>query len=104
MSLLKALFGPSQEEIWRQFSREVGGQFHEGGFLTSSAVQARTDDWIITLDTYTQGGQAPQTYTRLPRSLFQSRKLQVRDLPVGLLQRAVEGNGHAGYRGRPSPF
>ena len=55
MSLVKALFGPSREEIWRQLSREVGGQFHEGGFFTPSAVQARTHDWIITLDTHTQG-------------------------------------------------
>ena len=71
MSLLKALFGPSREKIWRQLAGEVRGQFHEGGLLTQSAVQARTDDWIITLDTYTQStGNTHQTYTRLRAPYF----------------------------------
>ena len=71
MSLLKALFGPSQKEIWRQLSSEVGGHFHEGGFLSTSAVQGRADDWIITLDTYTQStGNTHQTYTRLRAPYF----------------------------------
>ena len=67
MSVLKALFGPSREEIWRQLSREVGGQFHDGGLFTSSAVQARTDDWIITLDTVTTNNAS---YTRLRAPYF----------------------------------
>ena len=71
MSALKSLFGPSQKEIWRQLSREVDGQFHAGGFFASSAVQARTDDWIITLDTYTVStGTASQTYTRIRAPYF----------------------------------
>ena len=67
MSVLKSLFGPSREEIWRQLSREVGGQFHDGGLLTSSAVQARTDDWIITLDTLTTNNAS---FTRLRAPYF----------------------------------
>ena len=71
MSFLKALFGPSKEDIWRQLSDEVGGQFHEGGWFTQSAVQARSGDWIITLDTYTQGsGNTSSTYTRLRAPYF----------------------------------
>ena len=71
MSFLKALFGPSQKEIWRQLSTEVRGKFHEGGLLTGSAVQARTRDWIITLDTYTTGdGKTNQTFTRLRAPYF----------------------------------
>ena len=71
MNFLKALFGPSQKEIWRQLSSEVGGQFHEGGLFTQSAVQARTGDWIVTLDTYTQStGQTHQTYSRLRAPYF----------------------------------
>ncbi len=71
MSSFKALFGPSREKIWRQLSSEVGGQFHEGGLLTQSAVQARADDWIITLDTFTQhAGNSHQTYTRLRAPYF----------------------------------
>ena len=49
MSLVKALFGPTREEIWRQLSTEVGGQFHVGGLVGHDAVQARANDWIITL-------------------------------------------------------
>ena len=71
MSFLKALFGPSREEIWRQLSTEVGGRFLEGSFFSGSAVQARTADWIITLDTYAQStGNASQTYTRLRAPYF----------------------------------
>ena len=71
MSFLKALFGPSRKEIWRQLSTEVGGQFHEGGLFSHDAVQARTNDWIITLDTDTQSvGNTHQTYTRLRAPYF----------------------------------
>ena len=71
MSFLKALFGPSRKEIWQQLSREIGGHFHEGGFLAQSAVQARAGDWIVTLDTVTHGdGKTNQTYTRLRAPYF----------------------------------
>ncbi len=71
MSPLKSLFGPSQEEIWRKLSREVGGRFREGGILSSHAVQARTEDWLITLDTYAVStGTASQIYTRLRAPYF----------------------------------
>ena len=71
MSLLKALFGPSRKEIWRQLSGEMGAQFHEGGLFSHDAVQARDDDWIITLDMVTHGdGKTNQTYTRLRAPYF----------------------------------
>lgn len=71
MSILKALFGPSQKEIWRQLSTKVGGRFHEGGLFATSAVQARHRDWIITLDTYTvSSGNSHQTFTRLRAPYF----------------------------------
>ena len=71
MNILKALFGPTRKDVWRQLSRELGGQFHEGGFFSQSAVQARRDDWIITLDTFTQGdGKTNQTYTRVRAPYF----------------------------------
>ncbi len=71
MSFLKSLFGPSRKEIWQQLSAEVGGRFHEGDLFTASAVQARADDWIITLDTFTVStGNSSQTYTRLRAPYF----------------------------------
>ena len=66
MSLLRALFGPSKAEIWRQLAQQVEGRFIEGGFFGTDAVQATTGDWIITLDTYTvSSGNSSTTYTRL---------------------------------------
>jgi len=66
MSLLRALFGPSKEEIWRQLARRVEGRFVEGGFFGTDVVQVSTGDWIITLDTYTVStGKSSTTFTRL---------------------------------------
>lgn len=77
MNFLKALFGPSQKVIWRQLSREVRGQFHEGGLLTTTAVQARAGDWIITLDTVTTGdGKTNQTFTRLRAPYFNPERFR----------------------------
>ncbi len=77
MSILKALFGPSQKEIWRQLSTEVHGRFHEGGLFSQTVVQARTRDWIITLDTYTAGdGKTNQTFTRLRAPYFNPERFR----------------------------
>jgi HEAT repeat protein len=66
MGVLRALFGPSQEEIWHQLCQEIGADYLEGGFWRGDKVQARVKDWIITLDTYTVStGKSSVTYTRL---------------------------------------
>jgi len=52
MGILRSLFGPSKEEIWSQLAEQVGGQFEEGGFFSSSRVAARVGEWTLTLDTY----------------------------------------------------
>lgn len=65
MGFLRELFGPSQEEIWGQLSREIGGTL-VGGAWSGMKVQAQTGDWIVTLDTYTQStGKSSVTYTRI---------------------------------------
>lgn len=70
MSLLRALFGPSKEEVWAQLAREVGGSM-TGGIWTGSKVQAQSGDWIVTLDTYTQSsGKSSTTYTRIRAPFF----------------------------------
>lgn len=72
MSILRSLFGPSQEEIWGQLSREIGGML-TGGAWSGMKVQAQTGDWIVTLDTYTQStGKSSVTYTRI-RAPFVNR-------------------------------
>ena len=86
MSFLKALFGPSRKDVWRQLAGEVGGQFHEGGFLNPFAVQTRTGDWIITLDTYTSGdGKTNQTFTRLRAPYFNPEGFRFEIYRAGLL-------------------
>lgn len=71
MKWLRTLFGPSRKEVWRQLAKEVGGRFREGDLFKAYAVQARTGDWRITLDTYTESaGTVNQTYTRLRAPYF----------------------------------
>jgi hypothetical protein len=66
MSILRELFGPSKEEIWRQLSAEIGAKFVEGGFLRGAKVQARVKQWTVTLDIYTVStGRSTHHYTRL---------------------------------------
>jgi hypothetical protein len=66
MSILRELFGPSKEEIWRQLSAEIGAKFVEGGFLRGAKVQARVKQWNVTLDIYTVStGRSTHHYTRL---------------------------------------
>lgn len=77
MSELKSLFGPSQEKIWRRLSREVGGQFREGGIFASHAVQVRAEDWLITLDTYAFSDSAGGgTFTRLRAPYFNPERFR----------------------------
>ena len=66
MGLLRQLFGPSQDEVWRQLSREMGGEFLDGGFWKGDIVTARVKDWIVTMDTYrVSTGKSSTTYTRI---------------------------------------
>jgi hypothetical protein len=54
MGILRQLFGPSREEIWRQLCSEIGAQYIEGGFWKGDKVQAHCGQWTVTLDTYTE--------------------------------------------------
>ena len=86
MKLLKALFGPSRRDVWRQLAEDVDGQFHEGGLFSPFAVQARTGDWIITLDTYTSGdGKTNRTFTRIRAPYFNPEGFRFEVYRAGLL-------------------
>jgi hypothetical protein len=66
MGILRELFGPSKEEIWRQLSAETGAHYVEGGVWKGSKVVARHGQWTITLDTITESsGDTSSTYTRM---------------------------------------
>lgn len=66
MGILRDLFGPSKDEIWRELSRQITAQYVEGGLWKGSKVVATTGPWIVTLDTYTVStGKSSIVYTRL---------------------------------------
>ena len=66
MSVLRKLFGASRDEVWRELSSEVGGEFIEGSFTQSSKVRVKVKEWTITLDTFTVSTQnSSSTYTRM---------------------------------------
>ena len=45
MGFLRALFGPSKEEIWSQIARDIGGQYIDGGFWGTDALRYRHAEW-----------------------------------------------------------
>jgi hypothetical protein len=66
MNLLRRIFGPSHDDVWKQLSDELGTKFVKGGFFNSSKVEARVKNWTVTLDTYTVStGKVSVTYTRM---------------------------------------
>jgi len=66
MSLLKEIFGPSKEEVWKKLSDEIGANFIDGGFFRGDKIIARVKEWVITIDTYTvSNGKTNTTFTRI---------------------------------------
>jgi len=85
MRLLRALFGPSKEEVWTQLAQNVEGRFVDGGLFSGDAVQARAGDWIITLDTYTQStGNSSTTYTRMQAPYVNPKGVRFKIYRAGL--------------------
>ncbi|HVF90159.1 MAG TPA: DUF3137 domain-containing protein [Blastocatellia bacterium] len=74
MGFFKKIFGPSQEEVWGRVSREIGAEFIKGGFFKGvNRIEARVQNWTITLDTYTVStGKSTITFTRM-RAPFVTR-------------------------------
>ncbi|HKG21047.1 MAG TPA: DUF3137 domain-containing protein, partial [Blastocatellia bacterium] len=74
MRFFKKILGPSQEEVWRRVSSEIGAEFIKGGFFKGvNRVEARVKGWDITLDTYTVStGKSTVTFTRM-RAPFVNR-------------------------------
>jgi hypothetical protein len=66
MGILRELFGPSREEIWRQLSAEIGADYVEGDFWKGDKVVAQHGQWTITLDNATEAsGETSSTCTRM---------------------------------------
>ncbi len=66
MGIFRKLFGPSREEIWRQFCDQTHSTYVAGSFLKSDKVEATHDQWTVTLDLYVVStGKSSVTYTRM---------------------------------------
>ena len=64
--IMRRLFGPSRQEIWRELSAQIGGTYVSRTFWTGDKVQASHGEWTITLDTFTvPAGKTYITYTRM---------------------------------------
>jgi hypothetical protein len=66
MSILRTIFGPSREEIWRQLCDQTGANYIAGGFWKGDKVEAVHGPWTVTLDTYAVStGKSTIIYTRM---------------------------------------
>ena len=52
MGLLRSLLGPSKSEIWPEISKQIGGEFIDGGFWGKDVLVYQHGEWEILLDTY----------------------------------------------------
>ena len=64
MGVLRQLFGPSRDEIWKQLAAEMGARY-ESDFWTGTKVSIDYGQWTITLDSYAVStGKTHHHYTR----------------------------------------
>ena len=66
MGLLREVFGPSKNEVWRKLAAEISADFVDGGFWKGTKVQGQVNQWIVTLDTYAVStGDTTIVFTRM---------------------------------------
>ena len=66
MGIVRGLFGPSRQEIWKQLSEEIGARYVEGGLWKGDKVEAVHGEWTVTLDSYAVStGKVTVVYTRM---------------------------------------
>lgn len=65
MGLLRDIFGPSKEEIWRQIASDIRANYDDGGFWGKDILRYQSGNWEITLDTYRTGDDNQYTHTRM---------------------------------------
>ena len=61
--LLRELFGPSRDEIWRQLASEIDATYVDGNLWKRDKVQASHSGWLITLQ---EQGKYHHTHMRAP--------------------------------------
>lgn len=64
MGILRQIFGPSRDEIWKQLALEMNANY-QTDFWSGSKVQVEYGEWTITLDSYTvSNGKTSHVFTR----------------------------------------
>lgn len=64
--IFMGLFGPSKKEVWQQLAEKIHADYVNKGFWAGDRVEARVDNWIVVLDTYTVStGKSSITFTRM---------------------------------------
>src|SRR5437868_265680 len=65
MGILRNVFGPSREEIWRQLSAEIDGRYVQRPWKRDK-VEAVHGPWTVTLDRYVVStGKSSAVFTRM---------------------------------------
>jgi hypothetical protein len=67
VGIFRKLFGPNQGEIWNELARQLGGSIVSQGFWNGQVLEARSGEWVVTLDEYAQmvSSEAAIPHTRL---------------------------------------
>lgn len=59
------IFGPSQSEVWSEFTSEIEAEYIKGGVFQADKIISGFENWTVTIDTYSQSsGNSTATYTR----------------------------------------
>jgi len=86
MGVLREIFGPSKEEVWKKLSEEISADFVDGGFWKGSKVKGQVKQWTITLDTYAVStGKATIVFTRMRAPYVNKDGLRFKIYRRGLL-------------------
>jgi hypothetical protein len=86
MSVLREIFGPSKDEVWKQLAEEIRADFVDGGFWKGTKVKAQVKQWTITLDTYAVStGKTTLIFTRMRAPYVNRDGLRFKIYRKGLL-------------------
>jgi hypothetical protein len=86
MGVLREIFGPSKNEVWKQLSEEIRADFVEGGFWKGSKVKGQVKQWIVTLDSYAVStGKTTIVFTRMRAPYVNKDGLRFKIYRRGLL-------------------
>src|SRR5262245_23935396 len=64
--MIRHLFGPSRNEVWKKLAAEMQGLYISGSFATAPKVEVEHGYWTLTLDTYAVStGKTVMCFTRM---------------------------------------